>query len=180
MTTESIQSIWAVDTAHSQVQFKIKHLAITNVNGTFDVFGGSVETQNEDFDNAKVHFEIDANSINTHHADRDRHLKSPDLFDTQKFPKILFDGMLQKNGDGYELKGDLTICATTKPIAMEAEFTGTGKGRFNDTRAGFEVSGKINRKDYGLTWNVLTEAGSFVVGEEVKLLFDIQLIKQVK
>ena len=178
MTTQMIRSKWAIDPAHSEVRFKIKHLGITNVNGTFAVFQGDVETENDDFDNASVHFEINADSISTKHADRDKHLKSPDLFDTQTFPRITFDGKLQKGGDDYQLSGMLTIRGTTKHIVMDAEFTGTEKGRFNDFRAGFEVNGKINCKDFGLTWNVLTEAGSFVVGEEVKLQFDIQLIRQ--
>ena len=171
---------WTIDPAHSEVRFKIKHLAITNVNGTFDKFRGTVQTGNEDFNNATVHFGIDTDSINTNHADRDKHLKSPDLFNTAQYPSILFDGKLQKRGDDYELAGELAICAAKQPIVLEATFTGSGKGRFNDIRAGFEVSGKINRKDYGLTWNVLTEAGSFVVGEEVKLQFDIQLIRQAE
>src|ERR1700722_2578620 len=130
---------WNIDPAHSAVNFKIKHLGITNVNGTFDKFHGSVETENEDFNNAAVHFEIDADSINTRHADRDKHLKSPDLFNTEKYPKILFDGRLEKKGDGYELAGELTIGAIMRSIVLATEFTGSGKGRFNDTRAGFEV-----------------------------------------
>jgi len=178
--TESTPSKWAIDAGHSEVHFKIKHLAITNVNGTFDRFQGYVESESEDFNNAMVHFEIDTDSINTNNADRDKHLKSPDLFNTQQYPKILFDGVLQKKENDYQLAGELTICATKKHIVLVAEFNGSGQGRFNDTRAGFEVNGKINRKDYGLTWNVLTEAGGLVLGDEVKLQFDIQLIKQAK
>ena len=172
------QSTWTVDTGHSEVHFKIKHLGITNVNGTFDLFQGTVHSGQEDFSDAAVHFEIDTNSINTNNAARDKHLRSPDLFDTEKFPKIIFDGVLKKLNDNYELAGKLIICETARDIILTAVFTGSGKGRFNDLRAGFEVDGKINRKDYGLDWNILTDAGSFVVGEEVKLHFDIQLIKQ--
>ncbi len=170
---------WNIDPNHSTVQFKIKHLGITNVSGTFDRFSGDLESEAEDFNNAVVHFEIDADSINTKNADREKQLRSPDLFNTEKYPKILFDGRLQKNGEDYELSGELTIGSTMSAIMLEAEFTGSGKGRFNDTRAGFEVNGKINRKDYGLTWNVLTEAGGFVIGEDVKLHFDVQLVKVV-
>jgi polyisoprenoid-binding protein YceI len=176
--TEKTKTKWTVDPKHSNVQFKVKHLAISNVNGTFDVFQGNVQSEDEDFNHAKVQFVIDSDSINTNLEDRDKHLKSAEFFDTQKFPKITFEGSLQRKNNDYELAGELTIRETVKNIRMEAEFTGTGKGRFGDTRAGFEVNGKINRKDFGLTWNLLTETGSFVVGEEIKLRFDIQLVKQ--
>jgi len=179
MTTENNHTNWKIDAGHSQVLFKIKHLGITNVNGTFDSFQGNVNSEGEDFNGARVHFEIETSSLNTKHNDRDNHLKSPELFDVIQFPKIYFDGHLfQKSGTDYELRGDLTILSTTKTLALETSLTGIGKGRFNDTRVGFEVNGKINRKDFGLTWNILSGSGDFVVGEEVKLQFDIQLIKQ--
>jgi len=171
------KTTWNIDPAHSAVNFKIKHLGIANVNGTFDKFAGNVETENDDFNNAAVHFEIDADSINTRNAARDNHLKSPFLFNTEKYPKLVFDGRLQKEGDAYQLAGELTIGSTMRSIVLATELTGSGQGMHNDTRAGFEVEGKINRKDYGLTWNIATEAGSFVVGEEVKLHFDVELIK---
>jgi len=173
------KTTWNIDPAHSAVNFKIKHLGIANVNGTFDKFQGNAATDNDDFNNALVHFEIDADSINTKNAARDTHLKSPFLFNTEKYPKILFDGRLEKKGDAYELAGELTIGSTMRAIVLATELTGSGKGMHNDTRAGFEVEGKINRKDYGLTWNIATEAGNFVVGEEVKLQFDVELIKVV-
>lgn len=169
---------WKIDPNHSEVQFKVKHLMISNVSGTFKVFNGDVESENDDFNNAKITFEIDTNSIDTNQAERDTHLKSPLFLDTEKFPKILFDGSLQKKSDHYELNGALTLCAVTKNIKMEVEFTGTGKGRFGETRAGFEVNGKINRKDFGLNFKLLTDTGSVVVGEEIKLHFDVQLLKQ--
>ena len=174
------QTKWNIDPAHSQVNFRIKHLGIANVNGTFDHFSGYAETDNDDFNNATVYFEIDADSINTKHADRDAHLKSPHLFNAAQYPKITFEGSLHKKGDDYELTGELTIGETKKPILLAASFTGSVQGLRNDTRAGFELDGKINRKDYGLTWNILTEAGSLVVGEDVKLQFDIELIKQAE
>jgi polyisoprenoid-binding protein YceI len=175
---EKIPSKWAIDAAHSEIRFKIKHLAITNVNGTFDVFQGSISSEHDDFDQAVVQFEMDADSINTNNPNRDGHLKSADLFNTQVYPRIRFDGFLDKKDDGYELSGDLTICAVKKPVTLKTEFSGIATGRFNDIRAGFEAAGKINRRDFGLTWNVFTEAGGLVVGEEVQLQFDIQLIKQ--
>jgi len=170
---------WNIDPGHSEAQFRIKHLAITNVNGTFDKFSGYARTHGDDFNQATVHFEIEADSINTNNAPRDNQLKSPDLFNTIQYPKIVFDGkLLQKDGDDYTLDGELTLLATKRPISLAAAFTGSGKGRFNDTRAGFEVSGKISRKDYGLSWNILNEAGGLVIGDEVKLHFDIQLIRE--
>jgi polyisoprenoid-binding protein YceI len=177
MTTNA-KANWAIDAGHSEVQFKVKHLAISNVSGTFKIFKGEVETSGDDFSNARVNFEMDVNSLYTNHDERDNHLRSPLFFDAQQFPKITFQGQLKKEGSNYALHGDLTIRDTQRPVKMEVEFTGTGKGRFGETRAGFEISGKINRKDFGLNFNMLTDAGNMIVGEEVKLHFDIELIAQ--
>jgi polyisoprenoid-binding protein YceI len=163
---------WIIDAGHSEIQFKVKHLAISNVAGTFKMFKGEVEGEN--FDNAKVQCIIDVSSLDTNNAQRDKDLKSDVFFDAQQFPVITFDGLLLKD----ELVGELTIRGVVKRVTMNASFTGTGKGRFNDERAGFEVDGKINRKDFGLSFNMLTETGSFVVGEEIKLHFDVEIIKQ--
>lgn len=168
---------WAIDTGHSQIQFKVKHLAIANVTGTFKTFSGSVETEAKDFAGAKIYFEMKTDSIDTNNAQRDEHLKGELFLNVQVFPKISFNGTLQKE-DEYTLSGDLTILNDTKPIIMNVEYTGTGKGRFNDTRAGFEISGKLNRKDFGLTFNLANEVGELVVGNEVKLIADIELMKQ--
>lgn len=176
--TKDNQSIWKIDSSHSGIQFKVKHLGISNVTGTFKLFEGDVINETDDFDNAKVHCVINAESLDTNNTQRDKDLKSEGFFDTQKFPEIEFDGQLKKKDNNYQLEGKLAIRQIVNPILMEAEFTGTGKGRFNDTRAGFEVTGKINRKDFGLSWNILTQAGGFIIGEEIKLYFDIQLIKQ--
>jgi polyisoprenoid-binding protein YceI len=169
---------WVVDPDHSKVQFKVKHLAIANVAGTFKMFKGEVETDNEDFNNASIAFEIDAASINTDQVQRDGHLRSELFFDTEKFPKIVFAGNLHKKNDAYEVEGDLTIRDVTKAVNLTAEFNGLGNDiGFGNTRAGFEASGKINRKDFGITFNMITEAGGLNIGEEVKLDFDIELIK---
>jgi polyisoprenoid-binding protein YceI len=168
---------WTIDPKHSEVQFKVKHLMISYVSGTFKIFTGEVQSESEDFNNAEIYFEIDANSIDTNLEERDTHLKSSLFLETEKFPKIVFNGFLKKKGSDYELVGELTLCAVKKTVKMETEFSGIGKGRFGDIRAGFEVNGKIDRKDFGLNFGLLTEAGSLVVGEEVKLHFDIQLIK---
>jgi polyisoprenoid-binding protein YceI len=168
---------WIIDPGHSEVQFKIKHLGITNVNGKFNTFQGEALCTNEDFSNTEIHAVIQAGSIDTNNAQRDTHLKSPDFFDAEKFPIIKFDGRLRKDDDDYVLAGELTIRETKKSVELKAEFSGTETGRFGDKRAGFEVTGKINRKDFGLTWNILAEGGGFVVGEDIKLHFDIQLVK---
>jgi polyisoprenoid-binding protein YceI len=171
-TIQGKMAKWTVDTIHSLVQFKVKHLAIATVSGTFKMFSGDVVSEDDNFSNAAIHFTVDANSIDTHHPDRDGHLKSPDFFHTAQFPAITFDGKLTNN----QLTGELTIRGVSKSITMDVEFGGVGKGRFGDTRAGFEVDGKINRKDFGLTWSMLTEAGGLVVGEDIKMHFDIELI----
>ena len=169
---------WSVDQSHSQVQFKVKHLAISNVTGTFKTFSGTVLTENENFSDAEMQFEVETNSIDTNNSERDGHLKSPMFLNSEKFPTIKFNGNYRNQNGNEFIEGDLTILETTKSIKMEAEHTGVGTGRFNDIRAGFEISTKINRKDFGLTFHLLNDAGNLVVGEEVKLHFDIQLIKQ--
>jgi polyisoprenoid-binding protein YceI len=170
---------WSIDPGHSLVQFKVRHLGISNIAGTFKLFEGGVLSGTDDFDNAKVHCVINTGSIDTNNAQRDEHLKSDIFFDVQKFPVIVFDGLLKKKNDKYELAGDLTIRDTTHHIALDAEFNGTGIGRFSpQKRAGFEAAGKLSRKDYGLSWSMLTEAGGIIVSDEIKLHFDIQLINQ--
>jgi polyisoprenoid-binding protein YceI len=175
MTTNSS---WKIDAGHSQVQFKVKHLAITNVNGIFNTFEGTVECVEDDFDQARVKASIVVDSIDTKHPDRDKHLKSLDFFDADKYPFINFNGLLQKDGEDYQLTGDVTIRDVKRPVTLDVELTGAATGRFGDRRAGFEASGKINRKDFGLTWNILAEGGGLVLGDEIKLNFDIQLVKQ--
>jgi polyisoprenoid-binding protein YceI len=169
---------WTIDPGHSEVQFKIKHLAITNVTGKFKVFQGSLMASNDDFDHAVVQAVIDAGSIDTNNPQRDVHLRSPDFLAVEQFPAMQFEGRLQKGADGYMLDGELGIRETRRPVRLSAEFSGMATGRFGDVRAGFEITGKINRKDFGLTWNILAEGGGLVLGEDINLHFDIQLIRQ--
>ncbi|MDJ1482710.1 YceI family protein [Cytophagaceae bacterium YF14B1] len=171
-------SKWTIDLAHSEVQFKVKHLAISNVSGTFNLFSGEVHSDTDDFQNAQVSFQLLTSSIDTNNSERDTHLKSTMFLDVEQFPDILFNGFIRSHNEAYRLVGELTIKGITQAVTIEIEHTGTGTGRFGDTRAGFEGNAKINRKDFGLTFHLLTEAGSLVVGEEIKLHFDIQLIKQ--
>ncbi len=172
---------WALDPTHSEVQFKIKHLMITNVTGSFNIFSVAVETENEDFTKAKISFTADVHSISTNNEQRDAHLKGPDFFDTEKFPQIKFEATKSENIDNdgsYDLYGDLTIRDVTKNIKLSVEFGGVVKDPWGNTKAGFTINGKINRKDFGLTWNAVTEAGGLVVSEEVRLFAELELIEQ--
>ncbi len=171
---------WAIDPMHSEVQFKVKHLVISTVTGFFRSFEGTVETDDDNFENADIEFSIDINSVDTNQSQRDEHLKSADFFDAGKYPKITFKSTsVTKTGDDeYEVKGDLAIKDVTKPVTLKVEYGGTTTDFYNNTKAGFEITGKINRKAFGLTWDGVTEAGSIVVGEDIKLLINAQLIKQ--
>lgn len=167
---------WNVDLGHSSVNFRVRHLAIGQVTGIFSTFKGQIKSDNDGFEGAKINFEISADSINTNNAQRDEHLKSDIFFDTKQFPEIAFIGNLEKQEEKYLLNGQLSVHGVTKDILMDAEFLGTDKGRFGEKRAAFEVKGNINRKDFGLTWNMLSEAGGLLIGEEIKLHIYIQVI----
>ena len=170
---------WVLDPTHSEVQFKVKHLVISTVSGFFKSFEGSLTTDNEDFENAKVEFSLDVNSIDTNQEQRDGHLKSAEFFDAEKYPKISFTSTsLTKDGDDYKLNGDLTIKDVTKPVSLDVEYGGSAGDFYGNTKAGFEVTGKINRKEFGLTWDGVTEAGSIVVGEDIKLIINVQFAKE--
>ncbi|MEZ4950431.1 MAG: YceI family protein [Saprospiraceae bacterium] len=169
---------WAIDPSHTEVQFKVKHLVISTVTGRFDSFSGDVYSDNEDFDGAKVEFVVDINSISTNSEDRDNHLKSDDFFAADRYPHMTFkNGKLTKTGDDYQLTGDLTIREVTKPVTLDVDYNGTVKDPWGNEKAGFELKGKLNRKDFGLKWNTITESGGMLVGEEVKLEISAQLAK---
>jgi len=170
---------WVIDPAHSEIHFKVKHLVISNVTGSFDKFNGTVMTNSDDFTDAQIDFKADVNSINTNQPDRDNHLKSPDFFDAINNPELTFSSknMRKKGDNGFVLSGDLTIRGTTKKIDLEGEFGGIVKDPYGNTKAGFELNGKINRKEFGLTWNAITEAGGMVVSDEIKLMMNIELAK---
>lgn len=173
-------STYKIDAAHSEITFKVKHLMITNVTGSFTKFEGTMESEAADFSDAKVTFEADTASISTHNEQRDGHLKSDDFFAAEKFPKIIFQSksLVKNGGEEYTLTGDLTIRDVTKPIELAVAYGGTMTDPYGQVKAGFEVSGKINRKDFGLTWGAVTEAGGVVVSDDVKLHAAVQMIKQ--
>ncbi len=172
-------SKWVLEPAHSELQFKIRHLMISNVSGSFNKFDGSVETEGDDLTTAKVNFTIDADSISTNNEQRDGHLKSGDFFDVATHPSITFEGTgMEKVGDeDYKMNGNLTMHGVTHPVALNVEFGGIAKDPWGNTKAGFTVEGKINRKDFGLAWNAPTEAGGLLVGEEVKISANVQFVK---
>ncbi|WP_207431732.1 YceI family protein [Sabulibacter ruber] len=172
---------WVLDPMHSEVQFKVKHLMITTVTGYFQSFNVEVETESDDFSTASsVVFTADVNSINTNNEQRDTHLKSPDFFEAETHAEIRFVGnRYEKTGeDSALLHGDLTIKGTTKPVTVNVEFGGIVVDPYSQTKAGFTVNGKISRKEFGLTWNAVTEAGSVVVSDDIRLNAEIQLVKQ--
>ncbi len=177
-TITATKTTWAIDPTHTEVQFKVKHLVISTVTGFFKKFSGSIESENDDFDGAVVNFSLDANSIDTNQSDRDGHLKSPDFFAAEQYPTLDFTGTLNKvSGSEYTLDGALTIRGTAKATLLTVNFGGTMVDPWGNTKAGFEINGKINRKDFGLNWSALTEAGGMVVSEEVKLHINAELTK---
>jgi polyisoprenoid-binding protein YceI len=171
---------WIIDPAHSEVQFKVKHLMITTVTGYFKTFNLEVETETDDFTTAStIVFTADINSINTNNEQRDTHLKSSDFFDAARHAELKFIGnKYEQDGDQYKLHGDLTIRETTKPITVSVEFGGIVVDPYGQTKAGFTVDGKISRKEFGLVWNAVTEAGQVVVSDDIKIHCEIQLVKQ--
>lgn len=170
---------WVVDPMHSEVQFKIKHLVISTVTGTFRNFEGGATTASDDFDNAEIHFSLHVDSVDTNQEMRDAHLKGADFFDAETFPKIAFKSTSFKkvDDDEYALNGDLTMKGVTKPVTLKAEYGGTAKDAYGNQKLGFEVTGKVNRKEFGLTYNALTETGGLALGEDIKLSANIQLAK---
>lgn len=171
---------WLVDPIHSEILFKVKHLMITTVTGRFNNYELSVQTEDDDFTKSKATFTADINSISTGNEDRDAHLKSEEFFDSANHPQVKFAGSRYEiNDDGTNnLFGDLTIRGTTKNIKLDVEFGGIVRDSYGNTKAGFTVTGKISRKDFGLKWNAITEAGSVVVSDDVRINCEIQLIQQ--
>jgi polyisoprenoid-binding protein YceI len=170
---------WTADPAHSEVTFKVRHMMIANVTGVMNDFKLEVKTEKDDFSDAEVFFSGRADSIDTGNKDRDNHLRTQEFFDAQQNPEIIFRSTnYEKEGDGYKLHGDLTIRGETKPVTLDVEFGGIQKDPWGKTRAGFTVTGKLNRKDFGLTWNTPLEKGGVLVGDTVKISCEIELVKQ--
>jgi Uncharacterized conserved protein len=170
-------TVWNLDPTHSELTFKVKHLMISNVKGSFTKFNAKIE--GEDFENAKITASVDADSIFTNNADRDGHLKSADFFEVETFPVLKFESTsITKTDDGeYTLIGDLTIKGITKSVELDVEFGGFMKDPYGNEKAGFSFDGKINRKDFGLNWNAALETGGVLVSDEVKIAAEVQFVK---
>jgi polyisoprenoid-binding protein YceI len=169
---------WAIDPMHSEVQFKVKHLVISTVTGSFKKFEGNAITEGDSFDNAKINFSMDVQSIDTNQANRDQHLQSGDFFDSATYPEIKFQSTsFSKEGADYKLLGNLTMKGVTKPVSLQVEYGGSEKDSRGNLKHGFEVTGKINRKEFGMSYNALTEAGGLTLGEDIKLIANIQVAK---
>ncbi|HRO42198.1 MAG TPA: YceI family protein [Flavipsychrobacter sp.] len=171
---------WQIDSTHSEVQFKVKHMMISTVTGYLSSFNATVVTNGDDFTTAKVEFTADLSSISTNNEQRDTHLKSADFFDAENHPQIKFVGeKLEKVDDeNFVLHGNLTIRGTTKPVKLQVEYGGIAVDPWGNTRVGFTVNGKINRKEYGLNWNSITEAGGIVVSDEVRMHVNAEFVKE--
>ena len=173
------QAAWSVDKAHSKIGFTVTHMAVSEVEGNFKDFDGTITAKGDDFDGAAVTFTAKTASVDTDNEKRDGHLKSPDFFDAEKFPEIAFKGTLGKNGSKYVLKGDLTMHGVTKPVQFDVTYGGTMNS--NDKggkKAGFKLTGEIDRKDYGLTWAKTAPGGELVVSDKVQIVCRIEADKK--
>ena len=171
---------YKIDATHSEITFKVKHLMITNVTGNFNKFDATLTSDKEDFSDASVSFEADVDSISTNNEQRDGHLKSEEFFAAEKFPKITFTStaVTKTSSDELTVTGDLTIRDVTQPVTLTGEYAGTVTDPWGQTKVGFELNGKINRKEFGLTWSAVTEAGGLVLSDDVKIHLNVQFVKQ--
>ena len=171
---------WLLDPIHSELQFKIKHLMISNVSGAFKSFSAEVETEDEDFSTAKINLTAQMDSISTNNEQRDAHLRNSDFFEVEKYPELKFKStkVEEVDSDTFMLHGELTMKGVTKPVKLDVEFNGATKDPWGGERAGFVITGKINRADWGINFNSVLETGGVVLGEEVKINSEIELVKQ--
>lgn len=178
--TPTTKTKWTIDPTHSEITFRVKHLMITNVKGEFRKFDAEINTAGADFTTAAIRATIDASSIFTNEPNRDNHLKSADFFDVEIYPELTFEGTSLKKtgGNMYQLSGNLSIKGISKPVTLDVEFGGINKDPWGNEKAGFSLSGTINRKDWGLNWNAALEAGGVLVSDEVKLSAEVQFVKQ--
>ena len=167
---------WTLDPTHSELQFKVKHLMITNVTGNFSVISASIDADDDKFSKAKISFTADPKSITTNNEQRDGHLQAADFFETDKYPEIKFESTNYNAASG-KITGNLTIKGVTKPVTLDAEFHGTNKDPWGNQKAGFSLTGKINRKEWGLNWNAALETGGVLVSDDVKINAEVQFVK---
>ncbi|MEO5998281.1 MAG: YceI family protein [Chitinophagaceae bacterium] len=171
---------WALDPAHSEIQFKVKHLLISTVTGEFKKFDATVETEGDDLTTAKIQLTVDIDSISTNNEQRDAHLKSGDFFEAEKHPKLTFvsDKLEKMDEEGYRLYGKLTMRGTTKDVVLKAEFGGSTVDPWGNTRVGFELTGKIDRQDFGVSFGMISETGGLLLGNDVKIFANAEFVKQ--
>jgi len=172
--------IWKIDPTHSNVNFTVSHLVISEVDGKFNVYNGSIETETDDFSDAQISFDIDASSVDTDNERRDGHLNSEDFFYTEKYPLIKFSSsrFTKVDANSYLLEGELTMRGVTKKVTLDVKYGGTAIDGYGNTKAGFIVNGILNRMDYGIAWNAKTEHGTWTVGEDVAITVKLQFVKQ--
>jgi polyisoprenoid-binding protein YceI len=172
-------SNFKIDPSHSEVSFKVKHLMISTVTGQFGAFDAEMAAEQADFSDAKINFNAEINSISTNNSQRDEHLKSADFFDAAAHPKLEFTSTAFRKTDdnNYQLEGNLSLHGIVKPIVFEVEYAGQMTDPYGNEKHGFEINGKINRKDYDLNWSAVTEAGGIVVSDEVKIAVNAQFVK---
>ena len=170
---------WAMDATHSELQFKVRHLLVSNVSGQFKSFNATAETTGDDITTAKVHFTADVNSITTNNEQRDGHLKTGDFFDVENHPTLTFEGAgLEKaKGDDYTMHGTLTMRGVSKPIALNVEYGGMIVDPWGNNRVGFGVTGKLNRKDFGVSFSMVSETGGILLGEEVSFSANVEFVE---
>ena len=172
------KTTWTIDAAHSHVEFAVKHLMISTVKGRFGDVSGTVTAGDDTFRDAELDIKIGVASIDTRQPDRDTHLRSADFFEVEKFPTMTFKSTrVEPKGDDIKVTGQLTIRDVTKDVVLTVTPEGTGKDPWGGVRAGFSATAKINRRDFGLTWNQALETGGFVVGDEIKISIDVELVK---
>lgn len=181
LSSLSLGSTWEIDTAHAAANFSVKHLTVSNVNGTLGDVTGKVEVDDKDVTKSKIEASVDVKGINTKQSKRDDHLRSPDFFDVEKFPTMTFKSTKIEKGEGSKLKisGDLTMHGVTKLVVLDGELTAEVANPFTAAKTrGFSGSTTINRKDFGLTWNKAIETGGMIVGEEVKVSIEAEVVKK--
>jgi Uncharacterized conserved protein len=175
----SNQTTWTIDPSHTIVEFGIRHLMITTVKGRFGGVEGTIKGNPDDWTDAEVEVKIDAASVDTRNEDRDNHLRSADFFEVEKYPHLTYKSTkVTKTGENsYTIEGELTIRDVTKPVTLEAEYLGKAVDPWGNEKIGFSAKAKVNRKDFGLTWNAPLEAGGFLVGDEVTIELEVQAAK---
>jgi polyisoprenoid-binding protein YceI len=173
---------WVIDNSHSDIQFRVKHLMITTVTGTFKEFSGAFTTEGDDITTAKIEFEANVNSISTNNEQRDAHLRNGDFFDAEKYPQLVFASeRLEKiSGDDYKLYGTLTMRGVSKKVAFDVEFGGIITDPWGNTRSGYTVTGKVNRTDFGVSFGAASETGAVLLGHDVTIQANVQFVAQAE